>query len=108
MIDAGHGNNTPGKRSPDGSMREHQFNNATANYLAAELKTYGNVQTQLAHDPTGKRDVPLKERTDKANAWKADAYISIHANALSGTWHTGEGIETYAYITKPAEIHAVG
>ena len=47
MIDAGHGNNTPGKRSPDDSMREHHFNNATANYLAAELKTYGVFKHNL-------------------------------------------------------------
>jgi N-acetylmuramoyl-L-alanine amidase len=29
MIDAGHGSNTPGKRTPDG-MREFEFNSAVS------------------------------------------------------------------------------
>lgn len=102
MIDAGHGINTAGKRAPDDSMREHHFNNAVAKYVDIELKKYEKIETAFSHDPTGVRDVPLKERTDKANKWGADCFISIHANALKGTWHTGGGIETYVYITKPA------
>nr|WP_316046167.1 hypothetical protein [Planococcus glaciei] len=30
MIDAGHGPHTPGKRSPDGRIREFHFNSAVA------------------------------------------------------------------------------
>jgi len=103
MIDAGHGNNTPGKRAPDDSMREHFFNNATAGYVARELATYEVVQTQFAHDPTGNVDVPLKGRTDKSNVWKADLYISIHANAFTGNWHTGGGVDTFVHKTEPLE-----
>ena len=48
-------------------------------------------------DKTGKIDVPLKTRTDKANNWGADIYISFHHNALAGKWGDHTGTETYYY-----------
>src|SRR5690606_26580965 len=46
--------------------------------------------------------VLLKERTDKANAWKADLFVSIHANAAGdGGWNSAQGIETFVYKTRP-------
>ncbi|MFC5464972.1 N-acetylmuramoyl-L-alanine amidase [Lederbergia graminis] len=103
MIDAGHGPNTAGKRSPDGSLREFQFTSAVAEYLEEELNNYQGVQTSFSHDASRRIDVPLIERTNRANAWKADLFISIHANAYTGRWHTGGGIETYVYTTRPKE-----
>ncbi len=102
-IDAGHGYNTPGKRTPDGSMREWEFNSAVATLVQDELQNYEGVETLRVDDPTGKTDVPLKTRTDKANAWKADVYVSIHANAAGSGWNSAEGIETYVYTSKPKE-----
>ncbi len=101
-LDAGHGPDTPGKRTPDGSMREFQFNNVVANYAAELLKSYEGVQTIFTHAPDGSRDVPLKERTNKANSWKADILISIHANASGDGWSNAEGIETFTYILPSA------
>lgn len=101
VIDAGHGPETPGKRSPDGSLREYQFNSAVARYAADRLFTgYEGVDIMLTHDDS--RDVPLKERTDRANAWKADVFVSIHANAAGEGWSSAQGIETYVYTTRPA------
>ena len=37
----------------------------------------------------------LKQRTDKANAWGADCFLSIHLN--SATLNTARGFETYVY-----------
>jgi N-acetylmuramoyl-L-alanine amidase len=101
VIDAGHGPETPGKRSPDGSLREYQFNSAVARYVAdALLHGYEGVDIMLTHDDS--RDVPLKERTDRANTWKADLFVSIHANAYGdGGWNSAQGIETYVYETRP-------
>src|SRR5690606_24125817 len=98
-IDAGHGPDTPGKRSPDGSLREYQFNSAVARYVADELKEYENVKVLLTHRDD--RDVPLKERTDMANTWKADVFISIHANAAGDGWNAAQGIETYVHSSWP-------
>lgn len=102
VIDAGHGPETAGKRSPDGSLREYQFNSVVARYVAdALLHRYEGVGILMTHDDS--RDVPLKERTDRANAWKADLFVSIHANAYGdGGWNSAQGIETFVYTTRPA------
>ncbi|ANB62139.1 N-acetylmuramoyl-L-alanine amidase [Anoxybacteroides amylolyticum] len=102
-IDAGHGYNTPGKRTPDGSMREWEFNSAVATLVQEELGEFEGVEVLRIDDPTGKADVPLKTRTDTANAWRADVYVSIHANAAGSGWSSAEGIETYVYTSKPKE-----
>ncbi len=105
-IDAGHGPNTPGKRTPkfpDGHfMHEYEFNAATARHVVDQLKSYADVEILTTFEDG--RDVPLKERTDRANAWGADVFVSIHANAFGpGGWNDARGVETYAYITKPGE-----
>ncbi|WP_181454579.1 N-acetylmuramoyl-L-alanine amidase [Paenibacillus dendritiformis] len=102
-IDAGHGLETPGKRCPDDSMREFHFNSVVARYVRDGLSEYVGVETIFTHADDGSRDVPLKERTDRANAWKADVLVSIHANAYGSDWNDAQGIETYVYTTRPAE-----
>src|SRR5690606_25079082 len=62
------------------------------------LNEYEGVKIVRLDDPTGKRDVPLKERTDKANKAKADVLVSIHHNALAGKWGTHGGTEVFTYI----------
>src|SRR5690625_3570567 len=96
-IDAGHGMNTPGKRTPDGE-REWSFNKVVAESAIKYLKDYEGVKTIRLDDPTGKTDVPLKTRTDRANQAKADILISIHHNANTGRWGTWTGTETYTYV----------
>jgi len=99
MLDAGHGYNTSGKRSPDG-MREYEFNRAVANYARSLLQGYQNVTVYFAHSDD--RDVPLQERTNRANSLNVDVYISIHANAYgSGGWTSPSGIETYVFTSRP-------
>ena len=94
-IDNGHGLNTAGKRCPDDSMREWQFNYATAKYLKEELE-YNGFTTLMVSDTSV--DTPLATRVTRINNAKADMSISIHANALQDTqWVTANGIETFAY-----------
>lgn len=109
VIDAGHGYNTPGKRTPDGSMREWEFNAATAEHVKRLLSKYDGVQVLFTHDPTGKVDVPLKERTDKANRWGANVFVSIHANAHGNgaKWTDAHGIETYIHPNASATSKAL-
>ena len=40
LIDAGHGIDTPGKRSPDGSFREYLWNREIADLLIAVNRSY--------------------------------------------------------------------
>lgn len=87
---AGHYLGTPGKRTPDGE-KEWIFNNKVVLAFEKEIKKYKDVELLRTDDPTGKTAVTLKTRTDKANKWKADIYISVHHNAFKGKWgdHTG-------------------
>jgi N-acetylmuramoyl-L-alanine amidase len=94
MLDAGHGYNTPGKRSPDG-MREFEFNSSVAEYAKNLLLEYQDTQVIFSHDPTGKTDVPLAERVVIAKKEKVDAVVSIHANAFGDGWNEANGIETF-------------
>lgn len=94
-IDAGHGINTPGKRTPDGE-REWSFNKVVAESIIKELGNY-DVKTVRLDDPTGKTDVALSTRTNKANHAKADILVSCHHNANTGTWGSWTGTETYSY-----------
>lgn len=105
ILDAGHGYQTAGKQSPDG-MLEYECNRIVAQYVKEYLANCLDTTVYFVHEDT--RDVPLKERTMKANAYKADLYVSIHANAFgSGGWNEANGIETFVYKTKPKEALAL-
>lgn len=97
-VDAGHAGFgvTPGKRTPDGEYEWH-FNDANADAFIQEISQYEGVRVKLVSDPTGRRDVPLKERVDVANDWGSDLYISFHHNANTGKWGDWTGTETYSY-----------
>lgn len=116
FVSAGHGLSTSGKRSPDGTLREFQFNNATAQKFKAIMEQYEDVEVIYVYDTTGKIDTPLKQRTQKANDFynrnKGDIdkgllkvyYVSFHANAFgTGGWNTANGSETLIYDKGNAE-----
>lgn len=94
ILDAGHGPNTPGKRTPDGKLREYQFNSIVA-ALVGDLLMKEGITVRYTHESS--RDVPLNERTALANRLRADAFVSIHANAFGTGWTTAQGIETFIY-----------
>ncbi|MDP5275693.1 N-acetylmuramoyl-L-alanine amidase [Chengkuizengella axinellae] len=100
VIDAGHGAETPGKRAPDESLREFEFNREVAAYVQEKLLQYQGVETTFTH--ADDRDVPLMERTIAANNWCADLFLSIHANAYRDHWNDATGIETFVYKSLPA------
>ena len=83
-IDAGHGLYTAGKRClkslDPAETREWVLNDRIAKKVITALAAAGHDVLRL-DDPTGKTDVPLNNRTKKANAWAADYLVSIHQNA---------------------------
>ena len=98
-IDPGHGTTTGGKRSPDGSLREYEFNRSVAYKLKALLQQQGIscVMTVALEDKT---DPSLANRVATANnAGNVDLFVSIHANAFgNGTdWNSAKGWEVYSY-----------
>ncbi|NCB05265.1 MAG: hypothetical protein EOM69_07055, partial [Clostridia bacterium] len=82
-IDAGHGIETAGKRSPDGSYLEYEFNRDVAARIKAHLERCG-LQTVLTC--TGERDVPLSDRCAISNRAGCELFLSIHTNASGNDW----------------------
>ena len=95
VLDAGHGYNTAGKRTPNG-IREWSLNNAVCNYIAEYLKEYDVIITRT-DDTTGKTDISLSRRVERINSINPDIFISIHHNAYNGKWGTHGGIEVYSH-----------
>ena len=93
-IDAGHGYNTAGKRTPDG-IREWTLNNAVAKYLAEYLKGYAT--TFRTDDTTGKTDIKLSTRRNNAVNKGAKLLVSIHHNAYTGKWNDATGVGVYRH-----------
>lgn len=94
-VCAGHGYNTPGKRTPD-HEREWSFNDKVVRAFISEMSKY-DVEVRRFDDPTGKTDIPLYVRTNNANKWGADIYISFHHNANTARWGNWTGVETFVY-----------
>ena len=100
LIDAGHGIDTPGKRSPDGKFLEYLWNRQVADMVFDRLKTIG-VDTELVVTETN--DIPLRTRAmrvnricDRAGA-KNVLLVSIHSNAAGDgkTWMRAKGWSCY-------------
>ncbi|MFN2747224.1 MULTISPECIES: N-acetylmuramoyl-L-alanine amidase [Bacillus] len=89
FIDPGHGGTDPGATG-NGLQEKNitlQIALALRNLL---LDEYQNVSVQLSR--TSDQTVSLTQRTNAANSWGADFYLSIHINAGGGT-----GYEDYIY-----------
>ena len=84
-LNAGHGMNTAGKRClkslDPNETREWYLNSRICNKIEDKLKAYDGYELIRLDDTTGKTDVKLETRTNKANAFNADFYLAIHHNA---------------------------
>lgn len=88
---------TNGKRTPDG-IPEWVFNDKVVRAFINYLSHYKDVAVLRLDDPSGKTDVPLKDRSNRANSWGANAHFDIHMNAQDDKWdNVGFGIETFVY-----------
>jgi len=85
-IDAGHGGNDPG--SSGHGLREKDLTLTIAKKVRNRLKGYATVKMNRTNDKT----LSLSQRTNDANNWGADYFLSIHINAGGGT-----GYEDYIY-----------
>lgn len=95
LIDNGHGENTPGKRSPDGRLREWAYTREIADRVVYELRKRGVDAERIVKEDS---DVPLSERCRRANAiyketGKKAILISIHCNAAGSgvSWMNARG-----------------
>lgn len=96
LVDNGHGVETPGKRSPDGSFREYSWTREVARMVCDILQAEGyNARLLVPED----RDVSLTERCSRANKFdkKKSILVSIHNNASGDgrKWMKARGWSIY-------------
>jgi N-acetylmuramoyl-L-alanine amidase len=100
ILDPGHGVNTPGKRSPDGSLLEYKYCREIQNLVCDKLESLGYtvVNTVLTDE-----DVSLSKRCKIANNFcniygnKNCLLVSIHCNAagFGDKWMNASGWSVY-------------
>ena len=106
LIDNGHYEGCPGKRSPKGGkfgvLYEWKFNRQIARPLVERLKNMGYDAELVVPEDT---EVSLGERCRRVNRWcdklgaKNCIFISIHSNASSNceTWQKPNGWSAFVY-----------
>ena len=95
LIDNGHGENTSGKRSPDGRLRAWSYTREIADLVVAGLRKKGIDAERIVKEDS---DVPLSERCRRANniyrdTGKKAILVSIHCNAAGSgaSWMNAHG-----------------
>ena len=97
ILDNGHGVNTPGKRSPDGKLREYAWAREIVKKIKNKLDSLGIESYILVPELT---DISLEERVRRANQihkeqkkkGKTVILLSIHCNAAGrGEWLNARG-----------------
>lgn len=105
-VDAGHGSNTAGKRTPDG-YREHWINVTCASFCEQALRRCGIDVLRVAWDDNNAKDdedVALSTRQKLIKANKCNVSVSFHANAAgSGGWSDAQGVETLISNSYPGD-----
>lgn len=99
LIDNGHGENTPGKRSPDGQFREYLYAREIAERIETALRTQGYDAERIVRESV---DVQLSERARRVNeecgrlGASNVVLVSIHCNAAgNGDWMKARGWSAY-------------
>lgn len=99
LVGNGHGSDTPGKCSPDGTFKEWIYTRRVAREVVKELQRGGYDAELLVTETT---DVPLKERVRRVNnrctifGTKNVLYLSIHVNAAkNGEWASARGFSCF-------------
>lgn len=100
LIDNGHGENTPGKCSPDKRLREYAYAREIARRVEKCLRCKGYDAERIVEEET---DIALSERCKRVNdickkvGTKNVLLVSIHNNAAGadGKWHEARGFSSF-------------
>jgi N-acetylmuramoyl-L-alanine amidase len=98
VIDPGHGGPDPGAVGI-GGLRETDIVLDVGIQVAQLLQARG---VQVLMTRTSEVDVDLPPRVSLANSSRADAFVSLHANALSMSRPDVNGIETFYFRGGPS------
>lgn len=98
-IDPGHGGTDPGAAA--NGIQEKNITLTLAKRIRDILSTeYDETAVKMSRSDDS--TVSLKQRTDEANAWGANYFLSIHVNAGGG-----DGFESYIYTTTDSQTQAI-
>lgn len=99
LIDNGHGENTPGKCSPDGRLKEWAYTREIADRIVADLREKGQDAERIVKEMV---DIPLTVRCKRANNIYKETggnamLISVHCNAAGNgdEWLSAHGWSTF-------------
>lgn len=107
LIDPGHGQDTAGKRSPDGRLREYKYAREIAAEVVKRLKAQGYNAQQLV---TEENDISLGTRCRRANDvcnhfGKTNVLVvSIHLDAkgMGASWFGARGFSARVWLNASA------
>jgi N-acetylmuramoyl-L-alanine amidase len=91
FLDAGHGGKDGG--AVGAGILEKNLTLEIAQGIADKLKSYEGIEVKMSR--TSDKNLTLRQRTDDANAWGADYFLSIHINSAEST--AANGYEDYIY-----------
>ncbi|GAM13031.1 N-acetylmuramoyl-L-alanine amidase [Mesobacillus selenatarsenatis] len=90
-LDPGHGGSDPGAQG--NGFREKDLNLDIALKIRSILENnYENIDVRMSR--TSDVTKSLDQRTNEANSWEADFYLSIHINSFNGS---AQGYEDYIH-----------
>ena len=108
LIDNGHGQDTAGKRSPDGRLLEWKYSREIAAEVVKRLKTMDYNAQQLV---TEENDISLGTRCKRVNdickhfGASNVLVVSVHCNAAGadGKWHDARGWQACVSLNASAK-----
>lgn len=111
LIDNGHGVDTAGKRSPDGSLREYKYAREIAGRIVSELRKQGFDAERIV---TEENDISLRERCQRVNAicnrlgTKNVILVSVHCNAAGNgsQWMNARGWSAHVSLNASTQSKA--
>jgi N-acetylmuramoyl-L-alanine amidase len=104
VIDPGHGGVDPGAISPNG-VYEKDIVLSTAGQFARQLAATRRYRVVLTRSTD--EFIPLRDRVARARAWKADLFLSIHADALPDSEMRGLSVFTLSARASDREAAAI-
>lgn len=100
-IDSGHGGSDGGAQG--NGLSEKVLTLKIAKEVERQLQGYENVQTKMSRSSDYNKS--LQARTNDANNWGADIFLSIHIN--SATNPSANGFETHIHNIVPSKTIAL-
>ena len=104
VIDPGHGGQDPGAIGAAGTF-EKTITLAVSREVRRALEQTGRYRVHLTRD--GDDFLPLRERVQRARRWRADLFLSIHADSIGSDETRGASVYTLSDTASDAEAAAL-